>query len=201
MVAEMSHLHSAAKAMRVTGTVLLCAVPLLAGCSDMLSAGANPDVTTPRATPSTAVTTAAPIVIPATTPSPIASPSTAVTTVAQTLYSSASLSVTLTTMTITGDQVTADVSYQNVGSAALALYCSSASDPAIDTLTTADGMVIAASHTYCSDNPTATLDLLPGGTHSSYAVFDGVQASSGPFTLTWQGNTGISGAVSGISLG
>lgn len=184
--------------MRFTGTVLLCAMPFLAGCTDMLNAGANTHMTTPRATRSTARATA-PTIPPA--PSPNTSPSTAVTIVTHTLYSSSSLLVTLTTMTITGDQVTADVSYQNVTSASFALYCSSASDPAIDTLTSADGTVTPASHTYCSDNPAATLDLLPGGTHLSYAVFDGIQASSGPFTLTWQGNTGISGAVSGIRLG
>jgi hypothetical protein len=131
---------------------------------------------------------------------PPPAPPATVATVARTLYSSSSLSVALTTVSLTGDQVTADVSYQNVGSSAVSLYCSVVSVPAVDTLTSADGTAIPASRTYCSDNPTATIDLPPGGTLNSYAVFDGVQASSGPFTLTWQETT-PSGTVSGITLG
>jgi hypothetical protein len=123
-------------------------------------------------------------------------------TVERTLYHNRSLTVTLTTMTITRDhEVTAQVSYQNTGSSALTLSCSGVTDPAIDTLTSADGTLIPASHTYCSDHAAATIDLPPGGALPSYAVFAGVQASSGPFTLTWQKNAELSGAVSEITLG
>jgi hypothetical protein len=191
----MGHWDSAGKAMGwVAGTVLLCAVPLLAGCSGTTHAAAT--VTTAVTTPRPASAPAAPRV-----PSPTA-PSTIVTTVEKTLYDNSSLTVTLTTMAMTRDhEVTAHVSYQNVGSSALTLYCSGVTDPTIDTLTSANGTVIPASHTYCSDHAAATIDLPPGGALTSYAVFDGVHASSGPFTLTWQENGTLSGAVSGITFG
>ena len=98
-------------------------------------------------------------------------------------------------------EVTAHVSYQNAGSSALTLSCSGVPDPAIDTLTSADGTTIPASHTYCSDHAAATTDLPPGTVLTSYAVFDGVQASSGPFTLTWQKHEALSGTVPGVTLG
>lgn len=191
-VADMGRWDSAGKAMSwAAGTVLLCAAPLLAGCSGQTHGAA------------TAVTTSRPASPPAAprVPSP-AAPSAVVTTVAKTLYSSSSLSVTLTTMAITRDhEVTAHVSYQNVGSSELTLGCSGITDPAIDTLTSANGTVIPASRTYCSDNAAAAIDLPPGRALTSYAVFEGVQASSGPFTLTWQKNGTLTGAVSGITLG
>jgi hypothetical protein len=182
--------NPAVKAMSwVAVTVLLSAVSLLAGCKPYDAA--------------TAVTTPRPASPPATSkvPSPTVLP-TMVTTVAATLYSTGGLLVVLTTMTISrGHEVTAHVSYENTGSSALILYCSGATDPAIDTLTSANGTVISASHTYCSDHTAATIDLPPGEALPSYAVFEGVQASSGPFTLTWQKTGGISGVVSGITLG
>jgi hypothetical protein len=173
--------------------VLLCTAPLLGGCSGKIHATAvATGVTNPRLTPRPA----APKVRSPAVPSAI------VTTVAKALYSSSSLSVTLTIMTITrDDEVTAQVSYQNVGSSGLTLYCTGVTDPTIDTLTSANGTVIPASHTYCSDHATATVDLPPGGAFTSYAVFEGIQASRGPFTLTWQENGTISGAVSAITLG
>ena len=174
----MSHWHPKGKAMRwAAGILLLSALAAWAGYSHTTRAAASADT---RASAATA-------------------PSTMVTTVGQTLYSNSSLSVTLTTMSVTGDEVTANVSYQDVGSSEVALSCSGLSVPAIDTLTSANGAAIPASRTYCSDNPTIAIGLLPGGTLDSYAVFDGVQASSGPFTLTWQETT-PSGTVSGITL-
>ena len=186
----MNQRDSAGKAItRFAGAVLLCALLLVGGCSRTTHAA-------------TAVTSAQPGSAPATArvASP-AVPSTTVTTVDKALYHDSSLTVTLTTVAVNRDhQVTAHLSYRNVGSAALTLSCSGVASPAIDTLTSADGTLIRASHSYCSDHAAATIDLPPGGTLISYAVFEGVQASSGPFTLTWQENEGLSGSVSGITL-
>jgi hypothetical protein len=190
-LSELSCRGSAGKVMsRIAGTALLCAMPLLAGCSRTTHAGATV-ATTAR---SAALPTASRV------PGP-AIPSTLVTPVVKELYSGGGLTVTLTTVAVAGDdEVTANVSYNNVGSSALTLTCSGAADPATDTLTSANGAVVPASRTYCSDHAAATIDLPPGGALPSYAVFYGVQARSGPFTLTWQESGAISGAVSGIIL-
>jgi hypothetical protein len=196
----MGHGNPAGKVMSwVAVAVLLGAVSLLAGCKIPAAATA---ASTPPPASSRAVTTPRPDSPPTAPGVPIpAIQPTMVTTVAETLFSNGGLLVVLTTMTITRDhEVTAHVSYENAGSTALGLYCSGASNPAIDTLTAANGTVIPASHTYCSDHARATIDVPPGETLPSYAVFEGIRASSGPFTLTWQKSSGISGAVSGITL-
>jgi hypothetical protein len=44
------------------------------------------------------------------------------------------------------------------------------------------------------------VDLAAGGTLASYAIFEGVDATAGPFTFAWQENTIFTGRVAGIRL-
>lgn len=116
------------------------------------------------------------------------------------LYSNSGLTVTLTTIAVGPvGRVTADVTYQNTGSASIELECGGLS-ASLDTLTPASGPAIPATHSYCSDHPAASLTIAAGGTLASYAIFDGVDAAAGPFSFTWQGNTQISGSVAGIAI-
>jgi hypothetical protein len=199
----MGHGGSAGRILgRAAGTVLLCAVPLLAGCSGLKHHAAVAVSTRRPASPPHAPRVPGPAGSPAAPGVPaLAATSTLVTTVGQTIYSGGSLIVTLGTMVMRDHTVTAYVSYQNVGSSPLGLYCSGVTDPAIDSLTSANGTVIPASHSYCSDHPTGAINVPPDGNLASYAVFQRVHASSGPFTLTWQEGTSPSGSVSGITLG
>ncbi len=198
----MSYPDAADSAIRLAaGTALLCAAALLAGCRGMSDASAGP--AQHPGSPRAAASAAQPAVLPATAQAAApASAATVVTTVGATIYSGGDLSITLTSMAVAPDHtITAYVSYRNEGSSALGLFCSGITSPALDTLTTATGAVIPASHSYCSDHPAATIGLAPGGVLLSYAVFDGVPAQSGPFAFTWQRGLQFSGTVAGITVG
>ena len=136
-------------------------------------------------------------------PSPAASQTATLRDVAinKVIYDSSDLVVTLTDAVVSSTgEVTAGLIYQNESSGVLQLECSGVSGAAIDTLTPSGGAAIPAVRSYCSTWPSQVDNVGEDAGLPSYAVFEGVRSAAGPFTLTWQSGTGITGTAGGITL-
>lgn len=172
------------------------------------SAPATTAKPSPSAKPSASPTKASPspskvvvIQLPPPPPSPSPSPTPVTVDVSKQLYAADGLKLTLTSIVADPDgQITVNVTYQNTTSSAAGLVCAGDTDPSVDTLTPAKGSAIGATHSYCSDHPTAPLTLAAGGTLNSYAIFVGVDAAAGPFSFTWQSGGSITGTIAGLTL-
>lgn len=117
------------------------------------------------------------------------------------IYADDTVVVTLTDVVVgQGGQLRFDIDYHNVGTAPDSLSCAGLADAAGDAvLTAADGTAIDATHTYCSDNPDAAIDLDPGQHQASYAIFDN-PGRTGPFTFDWQDGVNISGTIANLQF-
>jgi serine/threonine protein kinase len=109
-------------------------------------------------------------------------------------------------LTLTDIRVTASgqaefvIKYANTGSATAQLTCSGNTDPAIDTVTRSNGQAIPATATYCSQHPDqTTINIGPGQSLVSYAIFPDASQLRQPFTLHWSAGS-MSGDVDGLKI-
>jgi serine/threonine protein kinase len=162
--------------------------PSSAHSSAPASTGPNSPSPTPKGSP----TTQAP---------PAGSLAPGVRDVNQQFFDNSILQLTLTTVEVKADgTVTATVRYHNTSIIPVPLVCEAVTDPGTDTITLSDGTRFAAAHTYCSDNPGATVTLNPDDVFDSYATFAQVVGPAGPGELDWQTGNAISGKVTGIAF-
>ncbi|HET7016807.1 MAG TPA: hypothetical protein VFI65_22990 [Streptosporangiaceae bacterium] len=110
-----------------------------------------------------------------------------------------SLVLTLTTIKLRGNLMTAYVAYHNSTGLPQILSCVDDTDPSASSITLANGRVIHSAATYCSEHPSATIALNASGTHSSYAVFHVPAGFPEPFSFYWTTGNGSS-SVSNIRI-
>jgi hypothetical protein len=115
------------------------------------------------------------------------------------IFNDGSLLVTLTNIRVRGSRMRVDVAYRNTTSASHALACAGYEDPSIVTVSLANGRVLRATNTYCSDHPSAIFILDPGTVHVSYAIFTVTDSFAQPFSFHWPYGA-VSGSVSGIKI-
>ncbi|MDR2984774.1 MAG: hypothetical protein LBV34_08030 [Nocardiopsaceae bacterium] len=110
-----------------------------------------------------------------------------------------SLTVNLTTITVRQNVMTVDVVYHNTTSTTQALACAGYTDPSIVTVQLANGTVLHAQTTYCSDNPDALFAVGPGDVHRSYATFTLTGTFPQPFSFDWPYGA-LAGSVDGLRI-
>jgi len=110
------------------------------------------------------------------------------------------------TVTLTDIRVTASgqaefvIKYANTGSTSAQLSCSSVTDPTIQTVTLSNGQTVAATATYCSQHPDQTaIDIGPGQSFMSYAVFSDASQLRRPFNLNWSASS-LSGELADLQI-
>lgn len=109
------------------------------------------------------------------------------------------MALTLTTITVRQRLMTIDVTYHDVAASSVALTCVGSGDPSIATVTLANGTVLHATQTYCSDHANDQFTISPGAVHVSYAVFPTPSDFAQPFSFYWSAGS-WSGTVSGIRI-
>jgi hypothetical protein len=97
-----------------------------------------------------------------------------------------------------GGKITFFVTYENTTSAPARLYCSGDTNPSVTTLTLANGNVVRASATFCSEHPNRTIKVASGQSFTSYAVFPSIQGFK-KITFFWYAGI-LSGTVSTLTL-
>ena len=108
--------------------------------------------------------------------------------------------VTLTTISVKGTVMTVDLAYRNLTPTSQPLSCLKAPPASRATVALANGTVLHASRTFCSDHPNDFLIILgPRSVRNSYAIFSVPAKIAQPFTFTWP-NAAMAGSVSGIRL-
>jgi hypothetical protein len=114
-------------------------------------------------------------------------------------FDDGSLTMTLTTISVSGDRMTVDVVYRNTTSTSRALGCAGYGDPSIVTISLAGGRTLHATKTYCSDHPLALFAIGPRSDYRSYAVFKLPGSFPQPFSFHWPYGS-LTGSVSGIRI-
>jgi uncharacterized protein YoaH (UPF0181 family) len=120
-------------------------------------------------------------------------------TIGRQISNDGALVLTLTTIKLSNDRMTVNVTYHNATSLPQILSCLGDSDPSASSVTLANGTAINSAATYCSDHPSAAFTLNAGATHTSYAVFHVPAGFPEPFAFTWSTGTGSS-TVSNLKL-
>lgn len=93
------------------------------------------------------------------------------------------------------------VTTENIGTVGGQVSCAGSSNPLEASITLATGRVANSVDAYCAGYPDeSNINVGPQGSVTSYVVFANSQGLGQAFTFDWSGPSGLSGALSGITL-
>ncbi|MFC1413167.1 WD40 repeat domain-containing protein [Streptacidiphilus sp. N1-12] len=123
--------------------------------------------------------------------------------VARKITTEGSWIVTLDSVQVAADgQTTFVFSATNTSTVAGQVSCAGSQAPLGASINLASGKVLNSTSAYCPDNPDQDAISVPSQSAlRAYAVFANSQGLGQPFTLTWSGPSGLSGAAANVTLG